>query len=470
MVNNLPWPLVPFETLLAEPLRNGIYKKKEFHGRGCKIVNMGELFKYPRLTSNIEMNLVELTEKEKEKSLLKTGDLIFARRSLTAEGAGKCTLIQAVHEETTFESSIIRGRIDTQKALPEFYYYLFNSPIGKWLLGTILRQTAVSGITGSDLAKLKVPFPPIKVQEQLVENARTLDDKVALNRQINQTLEQMAQTLFKSWFVDFDPVIDNALDAIANGQNIEIPESLAKRFEARKAVRESEGFEPLPVDIRQLFPCEFEESELGFVPKGWEIIPLDKIANFQNGLALQKFRPDSEDDDFLPVLKIAQLRQGYTEIKEKARTDIKESCRVYNGDMIFSWSGTLMIDIWTGGNAALNQHLYKVTSKEYPLSFYLFWTKHHLVRFQHIAAAKAVTMGHIKKGDLSDSLCLKPLVELVNKFDLIVGKYLEQSINVRLQNQKLEKLRDTLLPKLISGELRLDSPQGEALQQAVSAE
>jgi len=104
MVNNLPWPLVSFESLLSEPLRNGIYKKKEFHGRGCKIVNMGELFGYPRLTSSIDMNLVELTVKEKEKSLLQTGDLIFARRSLTAEGAGKCTLVQAIHEDTTFES------------------------------------------------------------------------------------------------------------------------------------------------------------------------------------------------------------------------------------------------------------------------------------------------------------------------------------------------------------------------------
>lgn len=354
---------------------------------------------------------------------------------------------------------------------PQYVYYFFKG------MSTELKKMDVGAanpaLNRNHVHPLQVSWPKRELQDRIVSIASVLDNKITLNRQINQTLEQMAQTLFKSWFVDFDPVIDNALDAIANGQNVEIPESLAKRFEARKAVRESEGFEPLPADIRQLFPCEFEESELGFVPKGWVIISLDKIANFQNGLALQKFRPDSEDDDFLPVLKIAQLRQGYTEIKEKARTDIKESCCVYNGDMIFSWSGTLMIDIWTGGNAALNQHLYKVTSKEYPLSFYLFWTKHHLARFQHIAAAKAakaVTMGHIKKGDLSDSLCLKPLAKLVNKFDLIVGKYLEQSINVRLQNQKLEELRDTLLPKLISGELRLDSPQGETLQQAVNAE
>ncbi|EKY31835.1 restriction endonuclease subunit S [Vibrio cholerae] len=289
--------------------------------------------------------------------------------------------------------------------------------------------------------------------------------KITLNRQINQTLEQMAQTLFKSWFVDFDPVIDNALDA-----GNPIPDELQHRAEARNTVRESEGFKPLPDDVRQLFPDAFEESELGWVPKGWEVEALDSIADFQNGLALQKFRPESEDDDFLPVLKIAQLRQGYCEGKEKSRTDIKESCRVYNGDMIFSWSGTLMIDLWTGGNAALNQHLYKVTSKKFPQSFYLHWTKHHLARFQHIAAAKAVTMGHIKKGDLSDSKCLVPSSELIDAFDEYVGKYLKQSINVRLQCNTLVELRDTLLPKLISGELRLDEVELAVEQEAVSTE
>ena len=125
------WVWLPFEELLEVPLRNGIYKKKEFHGRGAKIVNMGELFAYPRL-KDVEMKRVELTEKELEKSSLQNGDLIFARRSLTAEGAGKCTIVLEVKEPTTFESSIIRARLNTEIAEPEFYYYMFNSKFGKW--------------------------------------------------------------------------------------------------------------------------------------------------------------------------------------------------------------------------------------------------------------------------------------------------------------------------------------------------
>ncbi|EHY2883558.1 TPA: restriction endonuclease subunit S, partial [Escherichia coli] len=259
------------------------------------------------------------------------------------------------------------------------------------------------------------------------------------------------QNLFKSWFVDFDPVVDNALDA-----GNPIPEALQSRAELRQKVRNSADFKPLPAEIRSLFPSEFEETELGWMPKGWQIKSLDHIANFQNGLALQKFRPKNMEDDYLPVLKIADLRAGQITNDERARTDISDSCKVYDGDMIFSWSGTLMIDIWTGGNAALNQHLYKVTSKKYPQSFYFMWTIQHLSRFQHIAEAKAVTMGHIKKGDLSNSFCLIPTSSLITKYDNIVGGYLAKIKNQRLLNNQMTALRDTLLPKLISGELSLD--------------
>lgn len=254
------------------------------------------------------------------------------------------------------------------------------------------------------------------------------DKKIKLNSKTNQTLEEMAQAIFKSWFVDFDPV------------------------QAKMRGEQPEGMDTATA---ALFPDKLVESELGLIPEGWEVKPLDKIAEFQNGLALQKFRPESDEDEFLPVLKIAQLRQGYCDGKERARADIKESCRVYDGDVIFSWSGSLMVDLWTGGNAALNQHLFKVTSKEYSLPMYLYWTKHHLASFQQIAKDKAVTMGHIKRSHLSESMCLIPPKGLQSKFDKILLPLIEQCINLRLQSNKLSELRDTLLPKLLSGEVTL---------------
>ena len=323
----------------------------------------------------------------------------------------------------------------------------------KFIEYTVLTSKGTKMPRGDKTAILDYEFnlAPDKYCQHIAKTNTLIFSKLKSNEVINKSLEQMSQTLFKSWFVDFDPVIDNALDA-----GNPIPEALQARAELRQKVRNSADFKPLPTEIRSLFPSEFEETELGWVPKGWQIKSLDHIANFQNGLALQKFRPKNMEDDYLPVLKIADLRAGQITNDERARTDISDNCKVYDGDMIFSWSGTLMIDIWTGGNAALNQHLYKVTSKKYPQSFYFMWTIQHLSRFQHIAEAKAVTMGHIKKGDLSNSFCLIPTSSLITKYDNIVGGYLAKIKNQRLLNNQMTALRDTLLPKLISGELSLD--------------
>ena len=162
---------------------------------------MGELFAYPRL-KDIDMKRVELNDKEKEKALLKEGDLIFARRSLTAEGAGKCSLIQEIKEDTTFESSIIRATPDKDRATSEFLYYYFNSRYGKYLLGTILRQVAVAGITGSDLMELILKIPTLPEQKAIASVLSSLDDKIDLLHRQNKTLEAMAETLFRQWFVE----------------------------------------------------------------------------------------------------------------------------------------------------------------------------------------------------------------------------------------------------------------------------
>jgi len=152
LLKELPssWRVVEFGEVLKGGTRNGIYKSKAFHGRGTKIVNMGELFAHPRLRA-VEMRRVELTNVELSRSDIQPGDLLFARRSLVAEGAGKCSIVLETDEPTTFESSIIRARPDPKQASSLFLYYLFGSPFGVYSLGSILRHVAVAGITGSDL-------------------------------------------------------------------------------------------------------------------------------------------------------------------------------------------------------------------------------------------------------------------------------------------------------------------------------
>lgn len=236
------WPHQPFGELLSEPVRNGIYKAKEFHGRGWKIVNMGELFSYPRL-GNIPMKRVELSTDEQKRFELKSGDLLFARRSLVAEGAGKCCLVQSVDSKgTTFESSIIRARPDPTRVSSVFLYYFFCSPQGKHVLDTIRRQVAVSGITGSDLMRLSVPVPPLHQQHAIAHILSAFDERIDCSRLTNESLEEVARTLFKSWFVDFDPVRAKAEGRLPSGMD---------------------------AATAKLFPSEFEQSEMGAIPKGW---------------------------------------------------------------------------------------------------------------------------------------------------------------------------------------------------------
>lgn len=180
------------------------------------------------------------------------------------------------------------------------------------------------------------------------------------------------------------------------------------------------------------------------------------IANYTNGLAMQRFRPwDSEKG--IPVLKIKELGQGKIDSSsDVCNKNIPNEYIVNDGDIIFSWSGTLMVNVWCGGLCGLNQHLFKVTSDKYPKWYYYFWTKYHLGKFIRIAKDKAVTMGHIKRGDLETSEVLIPERETLLGLDKIISPILNQIIGIKCENNNLENLRDTLLPKLMSGELKIN--------------
>ncbi len=335
---------------------------------------------------------------------------------------------------------------------PRFIYYLLKSiDFTSFNVGTgvpTLNRNHLSSILISDLG--------IEKEKEIANILGSLDQKIQLNTQINQTLEQIAQALFKSWFVDFDPVRAK-VQALSDGLSLEQAELAAIQAISGKTPEEltalsqtqPERYAEL-AETAKAFPCEMVEVDGVEVPKGWEVKALDEIANYQNGLALQKFCPE-DDEPFLPVVKIAQLRQGYADGDEKAKANIKPECIIDNGDVIFSWSGSLLVDIWCGGKAALNQHLFKVSSKEYPKWFYYFYTKHHLTEFQRIAYDKAVTMGHIKREHLSAAKCIVPNDELLANKTL--ENILEKIIFNRLENFNLQNTRDLLLPRLLNGEL-----------------
>ena len=311
----------------------------------------------------------------------------------------------------------------------EFFYYLL-----KYLRPTFVaiarnkQTTGLGHVTRHDLENLEVGLPSLLEQRAIAHILGALDNKIEVNRRMNETLEAMARVLFKSCFVDFEPV-------------------RAKM----------EGQEPyLPPELWDLFPDKLVDSELGEIPEGWAVKPLDEIANFRNGLALQKFRPKGSEDR-LPVVKIAQLRSGRPDGKEWAKATIPSDCIIDDGDVVFSWSGSLIVKVWCGGRAALNQHLFKVTSLEYPKWFYLRCIEDNLADFQDIAADKATTMGHIKREHLRDAKCVVPYRTLLDEADRTFAALLSQQIASNLQSCSLTIHRDTLLPKLISGELQVET-------------
>ena len=220
---------------------------------------------------------------------------------------------------------------------------------------------------------MKLDLPPIREQRPIAHILGSLDFKIELNRRMNQTLEEMARALFKSWFVDFDPVRGKAAlkhhalgkpagsHAAPNGNGA----ASAAEWTVERARSFLDAMDPRIVD---LFPDRMVPSELGEIPEAWDIKGLADIATFTNGLALQRFPPDG--DDGLPVIKIAELRRGYNNKTGWASSKLEPRYIVEDGDLLFSWSGSLELVFWAHGRGALNQHLFKVTSDDFPQWFY----------------------------------------------------------------------------------------------------
>ncbi|MDM3141783.1 restriction endonuclease subunit S [Citrobacter sp. Cf120] len=411
--------------------------EKIFTGGGSKFANKDTLF--ARITPCLENGKTSLV------SGLSDGEVAF----------GSTEFIVLAAKEPEYDS--------------DYIYYL--SRLGEFRSFARSRMEGTSGrqrVAWQSLADYEYDFPDKRLRKFAGDVLKKFDDKILLNHQINQTFEQMAQALFKSWFVDFEPVKAKIAVLEAGGSQEDATLAAMTVISGKDSdalvVFEREHPEQY-AELKataELFPSTMQESELGEIPEGWSIKPLDGIATYQNGLALQKFRPENEND-FLPVVKIAQLKKGFSDGEEKASPNIKPECIIDNGDVVFSWSGSLMVDIWCGGKAALNQHLFKVSSTKYPKWLYYKYTAHHLIEFQRIAEAKAVTMGHIKREHLSQAKCLMPSSETVHAFTPFFEPVLNKVISNRLETRKLENIRDTLLPKLLSGEITL--PEAE---QAVS--
>ncbi len=261
--------------------------------------------------------------------------------------------------------------------------------------------TTVFGLRQPELLECNLMLPPLPTQRKIAAVLSSLDDKIENNRKICANLEAQAQAIFKSWFVDFEPF----------------------------------G---------------------GKMPQGWKAVPLSSIATYLNGLAMQKYRP-SDDEDSFPVLKIKELRQGFCDAaSERCSVSIDPRYVIHDGDVIFSWSGSLLVDFWCGGTAGLNQHLFKVYSNKYDKWFVYSWTNHYLASFIKIAADKATTMGHITRDHLDDAKVCIPFDSEIEQVGRVMKPLYDEIITKRIESRSLAAMRDALLPKLMSGEIDVE--------------
>jgi type I restriction enzyme S subunit len=222
------WPTRPFADLLDVPLRNGLTKPKRVRGEGALFVNMGELFAYDRI-GDIPMDRVPLTDREREGSLLQPADLLFARQSLVAEGAGKCSIFLGSLESVAFESHLIRARVDRESTDPFFLYYYFQSPAGRAQVSTIVNQVAAAGIRGSDLGRLRVPAPDRDEQIEIGLMLNAFDEKIEINAEICLQLERLLRARLNEAFPNPERVengsgyrictFDDIAECVKEGQN-----------------------------------------------------------------------------------------------------------------------------------------------------------------------------------------------------------------------------------------------------------
>ncbi|HEY8332750.1 restriction endonuclease subunit S [Achromobacter sp.] len=364
-------------------------------------------------------------------SRFQEGDTLFARITPCLEN-GKIARFKAVagddrpaHGSTEF--IVMRGRDGV--SVTDFVFYLARSPQ--------VRGFAISHMTGSSgrqrvptdcFDKLTISLPAPDEQRAIAGILGALDDKIEQNRRTARALERLARAIFRAWFVDFEPVKAKAAGATA--------------------------FPSMPQPVFDALPTRFVDSAIGPVPEGWEVKSITQIATFLNGLALQKYPPRNDGED-LRVIKIAQLRKGSTEGADWANSDVPRQYIVDDGDLLFSWSGTLEAEFWFGGKGALNQHLFKVTSTHFPIWFCFLWIRHHLPDFRTIAAGKATTMGHIQRSHLQDAHVVVPPKDTLQKAHAIIGALYDLHAQSIIESRHLAALRDYLLPQLLSGNVRV---------------
>jgi type I restriction enzyme S subunit len=405
--------------------RNGVnFNSKDF-GKGFPLINVKNLFRGRYATIDDLDEIKDGTIRNIESYRLQKEDILFARSSVKRSGAGQVAMVcNLPSKNTLFSGFIIRFRNNSYDKLNnEYLNYLLRSDIYREYLTRIATGTTITNLSQDNLSKIPILLPPLEDQRAIASILCSLDDKIALNRSMNTTLEAIGQALFRRWFVDF-----------------EFPDKEGRPYKS------SGG--------------EMVETELGEVPAGWKIKDIYSCAEYINGEAFR-------NGDFslyhsgLPIIKIVELKNGITSQTEFTNRDVDSKYKINNGDILFSWSGSpdTSIDtfIWTGGSGWLNQHIFKVTPHSpHEKQFVYFLLQYHKKTFIEIARDKQTTgLGHVTIKDLKRMLFVIPPIKIMEQFENVASPLFNNVLCNYLESSTLSQIRDALLPKLLSGEIRV---------------
>lgn len=380
---------IKFEELYLIPSNNGVSRPSSVRGEGFHMVNMGELFNHD-IINEMSMERVKLSDKEKEKFLLEKGDLLFARQSLVASGAGKCSYIDKIIEPTTYESHLIRVRLDKNKCCPLYYFYLFKLPYNP--IKTIVNQCAQAGIRGSELKKIKVPKLPLNTQEKIASILYAYDKLIENNHKRIKVLEQMAENLYKEWFVRF-------------------------RFPGHENTEFVDG-----------------------IPKSWEYDKLEKLCSFVRG---KNITAEVMDEGEIPVISAGLAPSGYHKEANVRGPSITISSSGANAGFLSFHEG----DIWAADCSYVSGD--KVNNIYY--IYQLLNNMRDIVTNLQRGAAQP----HVYPRDVNRLKVLIPSLDLQDKANKIFAGIYHYINKLQKQNKNLARQRDLLLPRLMSGKLEV---------------
>lgn len=410
-----------------------------------------------------DWGFTEVTSNNFEKFQLKSNDILIAR---TGGSIGVNTFISN-DLQAVYNNGLIRIRVDTEKFYPKFIYFILQSDKYREHINSIAFGTAAQpNMKIKDFLSFELMDILLDKQKKIAKILSDLDEKIHLNNQINQTLESIAQAIFKSWFIDFEPVRAK-ISAKQTGQDPELAAmyAISGKSEAELEQMAKEDFAELQATAA-LFPDELVESELGEVPRGWVKYSLSKMINLIGGGTPKRSEPDYWNGNiyWFSVKDVPKESDTFVIRTEERITELglnKSSTKLLPvGTTIITARGTVGKIALVGHEMAMNQSCYGVQGINGVKQFMTYYLIKNAVEVLKKNTHGAV-FDTITQATFETVVSIKPDIQILNLFECKVEKIMDQIKNNLYQNHSLIEIRDTLLPKLLSGEIDVSDLQSE---------